>query len=178
MLNNDNIKDVLSAVRSDWRGCSVNDITFCMLCDQFLDKSVAYNAAYGKEVTEEQASKHYASPKMAKLLDALKPFGIGNLDGDSVTREENKAGLLDLLKKVKDPEIVRQMGIKDALNFEKDIRVKLQDKFDMEETSKQRRIIVVPQKHDLICPHTHFECTYMPSREACIKYYKIKENAK
>ena len=62
---------------------------------------------------------------------------------------------------------------KDAIKIEADIRVKLNDKFNIEEEEGQKRIIVVPQKHDIICKFTNRECSAMPSKEACMKYYNL-----
>jgi len=101
-------------------------------------------------------------------------FSKENLIKD-VTREQNKNELLSLIKKAQKAAEDGLLDIKDALTMEKDIRVKLQDKFDMEQSEDERRILIVPQKHDIVCPHTHFECTYMPTKEACMKYYDLKE---
>ena len=54
-----------------------------------------------------------------------------------------------------------------------DARVKLNDKFNIEEAEGQKRIIIVPQKHDIICKWTQRGCSSMPSKEACMKYYKL-----
>ena len=59
-----------------------------------------------------------------------------------------------------------------------DARVKLNDKFNIEEEEGQKRIIVVPQKHDIICKWTSRECSAMPSKEACMKYYNLIDAGK
>lgn len=94
---------------------------------------------------------------------------------DDTTKEQNKAELLALIETAKKAVRNGEMDVKDALFMEKDIRVKLQDKFELEKSEDERRIIVVPQKNDIVCPHTHRECTYMPTKEACMEYYNLKE---
>lgn len=94
---------------------------------------------------------------------------------DSLSREENRKGMIKLLKTL--PRLVKEKKLteREAVKIEGDIRVQLEAKFDLEESMEEQRVIVVPQKHDLICPHTNRECTSMPSKEACMEYYGLKE---
>lgn len=173
MLKKDNIKDILAAVKADWQDVSESDIAFLVLCDTFDDKRTAHRLAYGRECRDVEA--FCQKEGMRRLQEALRPFGIGADLRDTVSREQNKAELMQLLGKIKQAVHNGELEIRDALKMEADIRVKLNDKFDMDEGDRGRRIIVVPQKHDIICPHTHRECTYMPTKEACMKHYKLKE---
>lgn len=175
MIRQDDIKDILNTAKSDWREVSRKDVIFCILCDTITDKNVAYQAAYGKVTSN--ADDFYNNPRMVKLLELLRPFGIGQLDESFLSREQNKTELLALLTKIKAAAKNNEIDTKDALKMEADIRVKLNDKFDMDEGHGQKHIIIVPQKHDLICPHTNRECTFMPTKEACMKYYKLKDTA-
>ena len=129
--------------------------------------------AYGKASADVEA--HYHSAGMQKLLGVLEPFGIGSVNEEMITREQNKTELIRLLKEIKTLAESRKIDAKDAVKMEADIRVKLNDKFEMEESQSQKRIIIVPQKHDIICPHTNRECTSMPTKEACMKYYGLKD---
>ena len=62
-----------------------------------------------------------------------------------------------------------------GLSLIKDIRINLNNKFEMTRSDDNRRIIVVPQKHLYICPHTNRECSNMPPKEVCMKYYNLIE---
>ena len=169
MIKKDNIKMILETVRADWQSVSEKDIAFAILCDALEDKSLAYRLAYRK--SEKEANAFYETPRFKKLLDALEPFGVGSLDNSTVTREENKGELLKMLDRI---DALLQNGDlepKDAIKMQTDIRVKLNDKFDMEESQKQKRIIVVPSKHDVVCPTTHRECNYWPTRKACVLHF-------
>ena len=97
------------------------------------------------------------------------------LEDVSITREENRQGFIDLLAKIEDGLAQGRMSLKDAVALEKDIRARLNDKFDMQKSDKERRIIVVPQKHLFICKYTNRECSNMPPKEVCMKYYNLVE---
>lgn len=171
MLKKDNIKMVLEAVRTEWQSVSEKDICFAILCDAIEDKTLAYRLAYRK--SEKEAEEFYNRPRFKKLLEALEPFGIGMVDGNSITREENKNELLKMLDKIDRAVASHELETKDALKMQTDIRVKLNDKFDMEESQKQKRIIVVPSKHDIVCPMTNRECNYWPTRKGCVQHYGL-----
>lgn len=97
------------------------------------------------------------------------------LEDTTITREENRQGFIELLAKIDEGLAQGRISFKDAMALEKDIRARLNDKFDMQKSDKERRIIVVPQKHLFICPHTNRECSNMPPKEVCMKYYNLVE---
>lgn len=105
-----------------------------------------------------------------RILDAPR-----TIDEGMITKEENKAELIKMLDEIDAALQRKEIQFKDAMALKRDIRVKLNDKFEMEESTKEKRIIVVPQKHDYVCPHTNRECTKMPSKEACMEYYGLIE---
>ncbi|MGN1155923.1 MAG: hypothetical protein ACI4TK_07085 [Agathobacter sp.] len=97
------------------------------------------------------------------------------LEDVTITREENRQGFIDLLAKIEEGLAQGRISFKDAMALEKDIRARLNDKFDMQKSDKERRIIVVPQKHLFICKYTNRECSNMPPKEVCMKYYNLVE---
>lgn len=169
MLKKENIKMILDSVRTDWAKADEKDIAFAILCDALEDKTLAYRLAYRK--SDKEAADFYETPRFKKLLDMLEPFGIGGLDSNAVTKEENKNELLKMLDKIQLEVDRGNLETKDALKMQTDIRVKLNDKFEMEESQKQKRIIVVPSKHDIVCPHTSRECSFWPTRKACARHF-------
>lgn len=162
---------VLETVRADWEKADEKDVAFAILCDAFEDKTLAYRIAYRK--TDKEADKFYQTPRFKKLLEVLEPFGIGNVNSNAITREENKNELLKMLDKIQEAVAHHEIETKDALKMQTDIRVKLNDKFEMEESQKQKRIIVVPSKHDIVCPMTRRECNFWPTRKACVKHFGL-----
>lgn len=174
MLTNKDIKNIISSLKENKELISSKDIAFCILLDFFENKDTAYSIIYGDN--NNTIENFLQSPKIKKLRISLKPFGIGVIDENDVSREQNKAEILKMLQKID------TWGMKGEIEPDKyaklvlDYRAKLQDKFDME-NEQQQRIIIVPQKHDIICPHSHRECTYMPTKEVCMKFYNLKETA-
>lgn len=174
MIKKEDIKDILASIQQDWKGATEKDIAFLVLCDTFADRKMAYRIAYNRSVSDIETFCN--TPRMKKLQDILRPYGIGLTAEVTVTREQNKAELINMLKRIKEAAENKKLDTKEALTLEKDIRIKLNDKFEMDESHEDRRIIVVPQKHDLICPHTNRECSKMPTKEACMQYYGLKDN--
>lgn len=173
MIKTDDIKIVLETMRSEWPDITAKDIVFAVLCDSFEDKDFAFRVAYEKKGD----GKGQCDKKEFKsLLSTLEPFGVGMVSSSAITKEQNKQDLVKLLGRVQSLGNDGELELKDALKLEGDLRVKLNDKFEMEESQKQKRIIVVPSKHDIICPNTNRECNFWPTKSACIKHYNLKED--
>lgn len=172
MIKTDDIKIILDSVRGEWSKATAEDVAFAALCDIFEDKNFAYRIAYGKKG---DGGTLYETPRFKKMLAALEPFGVGVVNVAAITKEQNKNDLIKLLERVQMLGESKAIDIKDALKMESDLRIKLNDKFEMEETQKQKRIIIVPSKHDIVCPHTNRECNFWPSKTACMKHYQLKE---
>ena len=171
MIKKEDIKVVLDTVRTDWQSVSEKDIAFAILCDVLEDKTLAYRLAYRK--SEKEAESFYNTPRFKKLLNVLEPFGVGIVDTNAITKEENKGELLKMLDRIDNLLNTGDLEPKDAIKMQTDIRVKLNDKFEMEESQKQKRIIVVPSKHDIVCPMTHRECNYWPTKKACCTHFGL-----
>lgn len=171
MIKKEDIKIVLDTVRTDWQSVSEKDIAFAILCDVLEDKTLAYRLAYRK--SDKEAENFYNAPRFKKLLNVLEPFGVGIVDTNAITKEENKGELLKMLDRIDNLLNTGDLEPKDAIKMQTDIRVKLNDKFEMEESQKQKRIIVVPSKHDIVCPMTHRECNYWPTKKACCTHFGL-----
>ena len=174
MVTKDNIKLILDSTRPDWQSVSEHDIAFAILCDAIDDKALAYRLAYKK--SDKDAEKFYNSNRFCKLKEKLEPFGISGLSANSITKEQNKSELIKLLDRVKYLSDNKGLDPKDAIKLEGDLRVKLNDKFEMDESQRQKRIIRVPTKHDIVCPNTNMECNFWPSKVACMRHYNLVES--
>ncbi len=91
------------------------------------------------------------------------------------TKEDNKAALLAQIDEIEQAFNNGEISFKDKSAQISAIRFRLQDKFELEKSDKEQRIIVVPAKHLFICPHTNRECSNMPPKEVCMKYYNLVE---
>lgn len=164
MISYNDIKDIINSLKTEGIEARVRDVAYLVMCDSFVDKALAAKVAY-------QEDDKPSNKVLSMLAERLKPFGIGTVT--TISKDENREELLKLLQKIQDAERDGTIDPKDAIKIEADIRVKLNDKFNIEEEEGQRRIIVVPQKHDIICKWTSRECSAMPSKEACMKYYNL-----
>lgn len=91
------------------------------------------------------------------------------------TKEDNKAALLAQIDEIEQAFSNGEISFKDKSAQISAIRFRLQDKFELEKSDKEQRIIVVPAKHLFICQHTNRECSNMPGKEVCMKYYDLVE---
>lgn len=164
MISYNDIKDIINSLKTEGIEARVRDVAYLVMCDAFVDKGLAAKVAY-------QEDDKPSNKVLSTLAEKLKPFGIGAVT--TISKDENREELLKLLQRVQDAEREGTIDPKDAIKIEADIRVKLNDKFNIEEEEGQKRIIVVPQKHDIICKFTNRECSAMPSKEACMKYYNL-----
>lgn len=174
MLSNDNIKDILKATRGKHADIGEQDVAFLVLCDAIEDMSTAYEWAYGTTCSKD-IFKFANSARMKDLAEVMKSFGIGAKDSLTLSSEENMSAMVQTLNDIR---TLRQGGTidPDLIKLEADIRFKIQSKFELDQNKNEaKHLIVVPQKHDMICPHTNRECTKMPSEEACCKFYGLKK---
>lgn len=171
MLNNEDITLALTSIKGEFSKAAEKDVIFVILYNMLEDKDKAYKYAYR---VKGNGKERYESSVFKPLLAALEPFGLGS-ENKGITKEENKDRFVKLLSSVDEMLREHKIEAKDAIKLEADIRTKLNDKFNIEESLKQKRIIVVPQKHDIICKHTQRECTFWPSKEACKEHYGLKD---
>ena len=102
--------------------------------------------------------------------------GTERMEEDVVyTKEENKAALLAQIDDIEDAYRHNEITFKEKSSLISAIRFRLQDEFELERTDKERRIIVVPAKHLHVCSYPHRECSNMPPKEVCMKYYNLVE---
>ena len=123
--------------------------------------------------------KRVADEKEAEIkADVAETTPIQKDDKDSYTKEENKAALLAQIDEIEYAYTQGWISFKDKSAQISAIRFRLQDKFELEKSDKERRIIVVPAKHLFICKYTNRECSNMPPKEVCMKYYNLVEKDK
>lgn len=91
------------------------------------------------------------------------------------TKEDNKAALLAQIDEIEQAYKDGDISFKDKSAQISAIRFRLQDKFELEKSGDERRIIVVPAKHLYVCPHTNRECSNMPPKKVCMKYHNLVE---
>lgn len=126
--------------------------------------------------TKETAGTRQTSKRRLITDEDVKKNIISNNDEiESYNKEENKAALLAQIEEIEEAYKQGNISFKDKSAQIYAIRFRLQDKFELQRSDKEKRIIVVPAKHLFICPHTNRECSNMPPKEVCMKYYNLVE---
>lgn len=169
MIGTNDIKDIINSLKTEGIEAKVRDVAYLAMCDTFADKSLAEKVAY-------QEDSKPSEKVLSALAKKLKPFGIGAFT--TISKDENLEELLKELAETKEiAALAKEKGeIKEFIQAQSrvfDVRVKLNDKFNIEEENGRQRLIKLPPKRDIICPHTNRECYSMPTKEACMKYYNL-----
>ena len=126
--------------------------------------------------TKETTGTRQTSKRRLITDEDVKKNIISNNDEiESYNKEENKAALLAQIEEIEEAYKQGNISFKDKSAQIYAIRFRLQDKFELQRSDKEKRIIVVPAKHLFICPHTNRECSNMPPKEVCMKYYNLGE---
>lgn len=126
--------------------------------------------------TKETTGTRQTSKRRLITGEDVKKNIISNNDEiESYNKEENKAALLAQIEEIEEAYKQGNISFKDKSAQIYAIRFRLQDKFELQRSDKEKRIIVVPAKHLFICPHTNRECSNMPPKEVCMKYYNLVE---
>lgn len=162
----------------EWNPLGIQDIALAILLETIEDSHLAeVGASNGRREVSVASSK----PGMAHLRAAVRRImhlqedASDVPDVDTISKEENRSELIKMISVIEKDMDKGAIERKDGLRLIADIRVKLNDKFEIEEEDTQRRLIVVPQKRNLICAHTQRECTFWPTKEACMQHYKLRE---
>ena len=111
---------------------------------------------------EEKKEVEIAKPKRKKAK------------GEDITFEENKAEMIKLIKQADDRYANGEIDAKDHLKIVTELRVKLNDKFQVKEEMKEQ-LVIVNQKYNAICDGCGRE-TYIPTKEDLMKQYNLIEN--
>ena len=176
MISNEKIKSIIDEAKNDGRMVNVTDISFVLLSSIFSDVGVAYRCLFRN--TDENAIKRYSESETIKYLKklVLKSSGVmvKNKNGyDEVSFEENKQGIVDLIKDTEEALEKKEISKKDGLKILADLRVKLTEKFNIQGEQIEQMVVVEP-KFNSIC-----KCgreIYIPTKEDMMKIYNLVEN--
>lgn len=174
------LQKVIIECEADGYKVKVRDIAYVVLCRTFDDCTIAYQIVFGngdvdaykkstpiKYLTSYIDNKYPDEPKKVKKKDS----------DDDITFEENKADMVKLIKKTQAELAAGNIESKDALKIEADLRIKLNDKFQVKEDVKDQ-IVHVNFKYDDICPYCSHEIARRPisKMEAMGMYNLVEKN--
>lgn len=128
-----------------------------------------YNIIEDKSFITPNSEEYFASKPIKWLIKYVKEK-LG--DDESITFDENKKALIDLIEKTQKQAAAGEIEMKDALKIEADIRVKLNDKFKVQDDTKDK-VVIVEKKYNHICRYG-YEC-YLPTKEELMEQYNLVE---
>ncbi len=139
-----------------------------------MEPSIAYMCLFGKD---DDFKEYKKSAEVTILTDYMKRSklltGYVAPTSGGITFEENKAELERLIIETQNALEQGLIEPKDALRIQADLRVKLNDKFNVQ-AKEEERTIVVERKFDFVCPTTHREC-YQLNKEEAMKRWNLIE---
>lgn len=170
-MTNEELKDIIEYFKKQGKQIRVRDIAFALLCKVFENDVTAYQCLFGNEGYE----AYVAALERKEIEDYLKLQGhlrLQTMSDNELSWEENKREMAALLKKTQEALDNGLIEAKDGLKIMADIRVKLNDKFNIQE-EQQERVIQVLRKFNEVC-----ECgreIYKPTKEELMEEYDLVE---
>lgn len=177
VLDNEKIANIVETGMREGFTIRVRDISFVLLSRCYEDKEVAYKSLFGKD---DDNYNEYVVSDVVKFVESKIPKESYRSNSrpksqDEITFEQNKAEIISLIKQTQDALANKEIEVKDALKIEADLRVKLNDKFSVNDTN-QEQLVIVTQKYDDICPYCSHEISRRPiSKEEAKEMYKLVE---
>lgn len=173
MISNEELNNIIKDCESKGHKVTVKDISYVMLCRCYEDMTTAYKSLFNVDASDKEISDY----DKAKSIVFLRKY-IDDEYGDNsdITFEENKGYMLKLKSRTEKALAKGTIDIKDGLKILTDISVKLNDKFNIADTTKDQ-LVVVNTKYNSICEYCNHEI-YIPTKEDLMKKYNLIENKK
>lgn len=172
-------KTISDCASSGFGDITIKDVSFFLLKRDFKNAEMAFDVIYGDDIT--MSLKEYESREDIQFLRNYMNSNFNDKDQTSnvknkfidITFEENKEALIKYLNEVEEAQDEGLIKLSDALKIKTDIRIKLNDKFNISDQSDQHYIIV-QQKFNDICPYCNHEIA-IPTKEELMKKYNLIE---
>ena len=181
MISNEQIKRAIEDCARANHTISVRDISYVLLSMQFDDSLVAYKCIFGNDYDYNQ--DYHATYDQTSTMTYLKSYVEFTLLNDKkkktktedISFEENKAYMLGLKKQTEEAMAAGEIDKKDGLKILADLSVKLNDKFNVSDSSQEQYVHVFA-KYDAVCSRCGAEISRRPiSKEEAIEMYNLAE---
>lgn len=181
MISNEQIKRTIEDCAKANHTVSVRDISYVLLCMHFDDSLVAYKCIFGNDYDYNQ--EYHATYDQTATMAYLKTYVEFTLLNDKkkkkksedISFEENKEYMLNLKRQTEDAMAAGEIDKKDGLKILTDISVKLNDKFNVSDSS-QEQLVVVNTKYDAVCPSCGREISRRPiTKDEAMEMYNLVE---
>lgn len=181
MIINEQIKRAIEDCARANHTISVRDISYVLLSMQFDDSLVAYKCIFGNDYDYNQ--DYHTTYDQTSTMTYLKSYVEFTLLNDKkkktktedISFEENKAYMLGLKKQTEEAMAAGEIDKKDGLKILADLSVKLNDKFNVSDSSQEQYVHVFA-KYDAVCSRCGAEISRRPiSKEEAIEMYNLVE---
>lgn len=176
MITNENIKEIIAEAYKKGYVVNDTDIKYAILLNYIEDTNVIerkkktyFNSNVMRWLTKYISDNYIAKQK--KSEDKPQPVKVVE-DDSAITFEDNRNALLALLDDLKRDLDAGLIEPKDYYARVSDIRVKLNDKFKVQDDTKDK-IVIVEKKYNHICRYG-YEC-YLPTKEDLMEMYDLVE---
>lgn len=182
MITKEQIKDCIAFCEEQGYFIEESDIAYLLINREFKDRYKAYELTKSRGVPDEYVDNYDSSDKMACLRKYMNEhwakrkesvINTESIEG-AITFEENRDALIRYLGEIQKLMDEKKIEPKDGMKMMTDIRLKLNDKFNIKEAQVEQRIIVQP-KFNYVCQYTHKECWLMTEEWAKKQYHLIKD---
>lgn len=171
MIGKNELVSIIESGGKKHHDITVRDVSFVMLCSIYNDESIAYKSVFG--ASDMPYTEYVESAKVKWLRKHIKENYATNKDDIEITFLENRNAMFKLIEDARKSFENKEIDANQLYNIEKDIRVKLNDKFKVQDDTKDQ-IVVVETKYNHICERFHCEC-YLPTVEDLKKMYNLVE---
>ena len=181
MISNEQIKKAIEDCARAKHTISVRDISYVLLSMQFDDSLVAYKCIFGNDYDYNQ--DYHTTYDQTATITYLKSYVEYTLlnnkakkkKTEDISFEENKAYMLSLKKQTEEAMAAGEIDKKDGLKILADLSVKLNDKFNVSDSSQEQYVHVFA-KYDAVCSRCGAEISRRPiSKEEAIEMYNLVE---
>ena len=181
MISNEQIKRAIEDCARANHTISVRDISYVLLSMQFDDSLVANKCVFGNDYDYNQ--DYHATYDQTSTMTYLKSYVEYTLlnnkakkkKTEDISFEENKAYMLSLKKQTEEAMAAGEIDKKDGLKILADLSVKLNDKFNVSDSSQEQYVHVFA-KYDAVCSRCGAEISRRPiSKEEAIEMYNLVE---
>lgn len=182
MITKEQIQDCIAFCEEQGYFIEESDIAYLLINREFKDRYKAYELTKSRGVPDEYVDNYDSSDKIACLRKYMNEhwakrkesvINTESIEG-AITFEENRDALIRYLGEIQKLMDEKKIEPKDGMKMMTDIRLKLNDKFNIKEAQVEQRIIVQP-KFNYVCQYTHKECWLMTEEWAKKQYHLIKD---
>ena len=174
-IDNTKIKQIVDLCESKGAKVRVRDVAYVLL-SQTLEPMTAYQSLF---LTQEGFEDYVKGAEIAILASVMKEKGLTRATPDvaadykSITFEENKRAMEQLIRDTQKAMDEGMIEPRDGLKIMADVRVKLNDKFNVNEETADR-VVVVQKKYNAVCKYCQHEL-YIPTKQDLMEEYGLVE---